>query len=193
MIGSSPCSAKTNRTRIHLPGAALALALFTAGCASAPGSMYIAWVPGTYEFQATHPGAGTVHGAIEVVDDGPLGVSTDVLGACIPTRALVPGAGGRYFRCAGDYTVLVRRGRRGQDPVVGSVSNQRAEIQMKQVRSGCAEYQESPGGRDVCVRWDYRTVQERVTTGTGVPFRIVPTSGSGPSDPQDFPAASSGT
>lgn len=166
---------ETVRTRMLLLPAVLLTLGSVAGCASSPAHTHVQWAPGTYEFQATHPEAGPVRGLIEVTTSGPVEVTTDVLGSCLAPDPLLPGYRDRVFQCASDYSVHVRRGQRGQDPVVGQISNQRTEIQTRQVRSTCAYYSTSPEGRDVCVQWSYRTVEERVTTGSAETFRVVST------------------
>ena len=175
MTKAAPYASETVRARLRSLGAILA-ALFTAGCATAPGSTFVDWAPGSYEFQVTHPEAGPVRGTITVQEEGPVGVVTDTFGACLATDPLVPGYRDRDFRCGRDYSVHVRRGQDGEDPVVGQVSNQRTEVQTRQVRSTCAYRQASPEGRDVCVQWTYRTVEEHVTTGTAERFRVVQAS-----------------
>lgn len=156
-----------------LLGAALASALLVSGCASTAAPSYVAWVPGSYEVQATHPEAGPVRGIIEVAEEGPVDVTTDVIGSCLAADLFTAGARDHTFQCAGDYRIHVRRGQGGEDPVVGEISNTRTQVETTRAQSYCVQRSTYPDGRSVCTHWAYRTVEEEVRTGSSRSFRVV--------------------
>jgi hypothetical protein len=158
------------------------LLLSTAGCG--PQRPLAQWVPGTYPYRSSLPGAGEVAGSIEIGLDGLMEV-TSTLGSCDPVIETVPRQQreridgqltGLNFLCGTDYRFSVRLKRDGGvPPIEGSISNERTEIVRYYAGPRtCLAFELSEAGDRVCTSWSASGWQtERRTTGATARWYVV--------------------
>jgi hypothetical protein len=158
------------------------LLLGMAGCGS--GRPLTRWRPGIYSYQSTLPGTGEVAGSIEVVDDGPISVSSN-LGVCDERIETTPRGQRerldgelvvRTFICGTEHRITVRLGRFGGPPIEGSISNQRTDTVYTYGEPICRQYKtvDSEEGTDrVCAVWDSGPRMQARTTGATARWSLV--------------------
>ena len=163
------------KTPLSHPLVFVGLLLSTSGCGLRPPPRPAPWIPGTYQYQSTLPGTGSVEGSIQVGTEGPVAV-TSTLGPCRDPQPELykPWNRARTFICGTDHRVNVLISGSGGPPIRGSVSNQ---VTVTSSYFGdsttCERKEKTPTGEEICIAWKQELKTDRRTTGASAPFILV--------------------